>query len=142
MIDKRIAGPLAESKVITVLIKEGFSVFTQFTGKESFDMVAYKDRKIYRIQVKSTQRKKNGSWLIVLKTSYLKSSGESVIKSFDKRDSDILAVYIFEIDRVCFIKSVDVNQRSQLSIRAEYSKKSRSNLLLEDIKGMEAFNEI
>lgn len=45
---------IGEAKVLERLVFYGFDVFTQFSGKEPFDLVAHKFGKLYRISVKST----------------------------------------------------------------------------------------
>jgi hypothetical protein len=52
MDDKTWLGALAEVRVCAELVAERWEVFTSVTGKAPFDLVAYKDGRVLRVEVK------------------------------------------------------------------------------------------
>jgi len=110
-------GILGESRVISELIKCKYEVFTQFSGKAPFDMVAYKDSTLYRVEVKSTRTrtKYDTGWEVQLKRSRPNRSS-NIIHKFDNTSCDILAIYIEPLDEVLLIQSVEVTTTCSLSI--------------------------
>jgi hypothetical protein len=109
---------IAESRVVTELLKNGFSVFTQLSGKEPFDIAIYKNGTFLRVQVKGTKvRSKNGDSFVVQMKSVRHNRTQNTIKRFDSELCDLLAVYVFETDTVCFIPAKEVNGMCALQIR-------------------------
>lgn len=117
MDSKTKQGSIGEAKVICKLLEEGYSVFTQFSGKASFDMIAEKDGELKRIEVKSTRTKSKSKnyWSVQLKKVRPNRSQNKIVR-FDKNQCDILAVYIEPEDKVVLINSDTINQTCQLSV--------------------------
>lgn len=129
----RITG-LSQARVVSELFRQSFDVFTEFSGKSPFDLIAHKDGKLYRVQVKSTSAKKNkyGSWSIQLKKVRANKT-ENKIHLFDHTSCDILAVYIEEIDTVCFFDSKDLSHiGSGMNIREEFTPKANDSWIVKD----------
>lgn len=117
MDNKTWLGSLGESKVAAELSRHRFHVFTQTTGKAPFDLVAYKDGYLYRVNVKSTQRRsKWGSWEVKI-ASVRSNRTENRIVPFDFASCDVLAVYIEPLDKICFLHSSEVAGKNYIALR-------------------------
>lgn len=123
-------GTLGELKVAEEFIKADYSVFTQLSGKEPFDLIAYKDGTTLKVQVKSTSvRGKYGRFFIMLQTCRPNRTG-TTIKKFDNTTVDILAVYLQELDTVCYFKASEVLVKRGLTLCEKPSKfANRSNVI-------------
>jgi len=105
-------GALGEAAVLKELIKQEYTVFTQFDGQSPFDMVAYKNNVLYRVSVKSTKSLNNNSWQIELRQRGLNRSSY-----FDPDASDILAIYIEPEDRVILLESKSITSKRSINIK-------------------------
>jgi hypothetical protein len=112
-------GSLAEAKVIAKLVENGFNVFIQFSGKAPFDLVAYQDGQLLRVQVKGTASKtRYGVYQVQLK-AIRSNRTRNVLHYFDPSACDVLAIYIEPLDTVCFLRADEVGSRGQLNLREE-----------------------
>ena len=111
-------GILGESRAITELIKQGYEIFTQFSGKAPFDFVAYLDGECKRVEVKSTSRrtKYDTGWEVQLK-KVRPNSSRNVITNFDNTSCDILCVYIVPLDIVVVYNSSDIKAKTSMAIQ-------------------------
>lgn len=117
MDNKTWLGSLGESKVAAELSRHRFHVFTQTTGKAPFDLVAYKDSYLYRVNVKSTQRRsKWGSWEVKIASVRSNRTGNRIVP-FDFASCDVLAVYIEPLDKICFLHSSEVAGKNYIALR-------------------------
>jgi hypothetical protein len=129
MDDTSWIGGLAEVRVMAELTRQRFHVFNQVTGKAPFDLVAVKGGKLLKISVKGTFRKKSiktSSYEIQIGRIRSNKSKNNVYK-FNKYECDYLAVYINDIDKVCFIKSNKINSGRVITVRdsrSVYGKKT------------------
>jgi PD-(D/E)XK endonuclease len=115
--NKTWLGSLGESKVAAELSRYRFHVFTQTTGKAPFDLVAYKDGRLYRVNVKTTQRlSKWGSWELKIASVRSNRTGNRIVP-FDFTSCDVLAVYIEPLDKVCFLHSSEVAGKNYITLR-------------------------
>ena len=118
MDEKTQSSAISESRVTTELLRDGFSVFSQISGKEPFDIAAYRDGVFLRVQVKSTRvRSENGLSFSVQLKSVRHNKTKNTIKQFDARLCDVLAVYISELDKVCFIPAKEVDGMTAIRIK-------------------------
>lgn len=132
MDDKTYLGSLAEAKTIATLTAQRWHIFNQVSGKAPFDLVAVKDNKLLRISVKGTANKdKNGSYLVQIGKVRSNKKINKVYK-FDPISCDQVAVYILEIDTVCFIPAKLISSGRTLSLRKEPSKSSNTKGYLID----------
>lgn len=132
MDSKTYIGSLAESRVQTELIRQGFEVFIQTNGKAPFDFVAFKDNKLYRVSVKGTSGGPNeyGSYFIQLR-KIRSNKTKNVIKPFNRDECDIVGFYIEDLDFVGFINSNEIQATNGLMFRKEPSNSffGKSNIL-------------
>nr|WP_242021875.1 group I intron-associated PD-(D/E)XK endonuclease [Trichocoleus sp. FACHB-90] len=123
--NKTWLGSLGESKVAAELSRHRFHVFTQTTGKAPFDLVAYKDGYLYRINVKTTQRlDKWGSWEVQIKSLRSNRTKNRIIP-FDPQSCDVLAVYIEPLDKVCFLQVSEVSGKNSIALREKAAHQSK-----------------
>lgn len=117
MDNKTYLGAIGEAKVIAHLTKERHHVFSQVTGKAPFDLIAYKDNKVYRISVKTIEKQnKYGSYTVQLKSVRSNRTGNTII-NFDNNSCDILAIYILETDEVILLDSCNIKAKSGLVVK-------------------------
>lgn len=119
MDDKTFAGSLAETKVMMRLTEFKYHVFNQISGKAPFDLVAYKDGMLYRISVKSNGGYGNKSSYYVQLRRIRSNKTKNVIHMYDNSSCDYVAVYLSEVDKVCFFKSDDIKSKNILNIRKD-----------------------
>ncbi len=110
-------GDLAEAKVVAVLIEQEVDVFRGFSGKAPFDLIAFKDDQLLRVEVKGTAREMiRGAYQIRL-ASTRSNRTRNVVSHFDARKSDLLAAYIRPLDTVCFLPSKWLDGRAYINLR-------------------------
>ncbi len=110
-------GSLGEAKVIAKFVEHGFDVFTQFSGKAPFDLVAYQDGCLLRVQVKGTASKtRYGVYQVQLKAIRANRT-RNVIHYFEPSECDVLAIYIEPLDTICFLRADEIGARGQLNLR-------------------------
>jgi len=107
---------LAESRVVSDYIKNGWEVYIQLSGKGSIDLIALKDRTVKRVQVKSTETlAKSGAYIVQLR-SIRSNKTQNIIKKLDPLSYDELAVYIVPEDKIYYFTPEEVNMRDSISI--------------------------
>lgn len=133
-------GSTGESKVLYELTKANFYVFTPFRGDSPIDLIALKDNKIWRIQVKSTISKQSSGYSVSLRNCSIRRKG-MVKKLFNPKSCDILAVYIEPIDTICFIRASDIENRNMIHLREDLPKRNNQyrHWLISDFTSLAAF---
>lgn len=130
MDDKTWIGGLSELKVMTELSKQKFYVFNQISGKAPFDLIAYKGNKLFRISVKGSYRSAIKGDRYEIQIGRVRSNkNKNIVYKFNHNECDIVAVYIHEIDKVCFINSMDIKNGRIITLRESISKYSNSSNL-------------
>jgi PD-(D/E)XK endonuclease len=90
-------GDLAVAKTIVDLTSKGYSVLTPVACEHlPFDLVAYKDKRLYRIQVKY-----NSDGFVSKKTSWSSKKGNHY-KNYEPDDFDYYALYLPDLDVVLY----------------------------------------
>jgi len=110
-------GSLGKIRVISRLVETGHDVFMEIDGKSPFDLVAHKNGKLYRVEVKSTSRrtKFDTGWEVQLKRVRSNRTSNKII-NFSKDQCDILAVYIEPIDLVLLIDSCEITAKTAMAV--------------------------
>lgn len=122
MDNKTYISNLGELKVATELAQQNYSIFVNWGGKASCDLIAIKENEIIRVQVKSTTtRNKYGVWVVQLKT-VRSNKTQNTIKNFDASTCDLLAIYIAPEDRVLLLPAQQYNGKSIASIKPRKDK--------------------
>jgi hypothetical protein len=133
--DPNWIGAVAESAVIAKLTTHHYHVLNQVTGKAPFDLVAARSGKLWRISVKGTGKTigKYGSYTVTIcKTRH--NTKRSITTCFAADECDVLAVYIHELNRVCFLKSSEVRVGRQLCLRMKNTPFSKNTYLIPDLE--------
>ena len=90
-------GDLAVMKTMLNLTEKGFDILTPTVSEHlPFDLVGYRDNTFYRFQVKY-----RSDGFISNKTSWSDKNG-SHVKEYGKSDFDYYALYIPDVDKVCY----------------------------------------
>jgi hypothetical protein len=109
--DRKTKGRLAESKVISYLIENGYEVYLPFSDNSKYDVIAVKEGIVKRISIKFTSVKKPfGSWVVEMRQIY-RGNGNINIDIFDKNTCDLIAVYLGPIDKVILIEASKATPR-------------------------------
>ena len=134
MDDKTYFSTKAEMKVMYELTKNKFHVFNQVSGKAPFDLVAYKNNKLYRVSVKSTvvEAKESGGYPIQIK-KVRPNKTKNTIVNFKSTDCDVLAVYIDKLDAVCWIPAAKIIATCMLTIATSKKENVKDQLILDDL---------
>lgn len=125
---------LSEAKVLAKLAEQKLHVFTQTTGKAPFDMILVSKKNLFRISVKGTwikKQKTTNSYTIQLRR-IRSNKKKNIIYNFDNSECDILAIYIKDLDKVCFIPSLLIKTKGQIALREEKSRFSTSNWIISE----------
>jgi hypothetical protein len=118
MDDKTWLGALAEARVCAELVAQRWEVFTSLTGKAPFDLVAYKDGQILRVEVKGCRAvKRSGGYEVQLR-SVRPNRTVNRIRHMSASACDVIAVYLEPINTVCFLPSAAFDGRSTVTLRA------------------------
>lgn len=116
-------GNLAEAKVAAELIRQRFEVFTSTTGKAPFDLVAYQDGRLLRVEVRGiSQQENSGSYSVRLTSTRGTTGNGRRYQAINRAHADLLAVYVLPWDSVAFIAMADIVNKQTLTFRNESSK--------------------
>lgn len=117
MFDTNKLGYVGEVKAMSKFAENGFTVFIPLSDAIPIDFIAYKNDKMFRVQVKSTSSKtKYDSYPVKLQTIQV-STTKITYKNMDTSKFDILSVYIEPLDKVCFVKSSELTNVSRIHFR-------------------------
>lgn len=111
-------GDLGVLKAQADLCEKGFLVCFPMSEHAPFDLVAYRDRKFKRVQVKSRSLNKNGSLTIRFEHSYSDSKGVHT-KRVDLDEIDCYCVWCIDLNRCFYFSSNLAKTRSTLSLRVK-----------------------
>lgn len=103
------AKGVASEKLVEVdLILQGFDTFQPTSQELPYDLVAQKDNKFHRIQVKMGQKKaKNKIYVDARK-------GSAKVRNYSDSDYDVLAVVDLETRKVAYIPKEKINVTATL----------------------------
>lgn len=113
-------GYIGEMQVLAALVKQGWTVFTDTSGKCAIDLIIYRDREVKTVQVKTSSSRTpyNTGWVVELKSS---RSNKTITKinNFDNSAQDILAVYLPVLNKVLLFNSNSITQKTAFVIKDE-----------------------
>ncbi len=121
-------GNLGVLKAQVDLFEQGFTICLPQTEHSPFDLVAYRNGKFYRVQVKYRALERNGALLVKFVTSWADRHGTHTVP-IDKDEVDFFCVYCPDTDECYYIEPKKF--RSNVSLRVKASKngqKKRVNL--------------
>jgi hypothetical protein len=107
-------GTVGELAVAQKLISCGFQVFFSFGDYSVVDLIALKNNRIVKIQIKTVTDSSDG----VVGVIAGKTRGKKNIK-YAEGDFDVLVVYVIDRNAVAFIPFAEFNGGRNLSLRFE-----------------------
>ena len=111
--NSNLKGNIGEAKALSYFISNGYEVYIPFGTATKCDLIVLKDNVSYRVSEKTTSSiDKNGSYNVRIKQGKLNEQ-----KPFNKEESDFLFIYIIPEDRCILLKSKEVKQLFQISIK-------------------------
>jgi hypothetical protein len=114
VLHSKAKGTIGEVKVAADLLSRGFHVFTEIGDLSKIDLIAERDRKLYRFQVKAYHSKDG---VVVLSS---KKSGPNYSFHYESDQIDIFAVYVLDKDIIFYVSSKEVCEySSSMNIRLE-----------------------
>lgn len=116
-------GSLGEILVIKRLIELDWNVFTPIHHNSKIDVIAIKDQKIKKIQVKTTTEQRNNSIILYLKKSHLNPKYDYV---YDLKDLDYFALCFLPEEKVLFIPTTEIGIQKTFNIKLNDEKSNRS----------------
>jgi hypothetical protein len=114
-------GDLGVLKVMASLGSQGYLILNPLTEHAPFDIVAYKNKKFERIQVKYKSIK-DDCITVGLESSWADKNGSHSLP-FASAEIDILAVYCPETDKCYFVNTT--NLKSSISLRINLPKNNQ-----------------
>lgn len=118
-------GDLGILKVQLELHLQGFSVFTSQSEHEAFDLVAYKNQRFQRVQVKY-RTAENGKVDVPVTTTWADKNGNHRT-AYDLDEIDVIAVYCPDTDLIYFVPAGELKDRSTgISLRLEKPKNNQT----------------
>jgi len=114
MLHSKAKGMIGEVKVAADLLSRGFHVFTEMGDLSKIDLIAERDRKLYRFQVKA-YNSKNG---VVTLSS--RKSGPNYSFHYESDQIDIFAVYVLDRGCIFYVSSGELCEySSSMNIRLD-----------------------
>lgn len=110
-------GNIGELEVATEFLKLGCKVYFPYGDNSSVDMIIEKNHKLYKIQVKSSELKENGSISFRLRSSMVNYE-----KRYTKDEVDYFALYNSSLEE-CYI--IPFTERTEIAIRCLSSKNNQ-----------------
>ena len=120
---KKQLGNLGEMTIAADLISKGYEVFTELGDNSKVDLIALdEDFKPWKIQVKCLSVKNN---VVTLNRT---KSGPNYRFRYQRKHADIYAVYIYELDMICYVPATLLMQNSKsLTIRTNQTENNQQS---------------
>lgn len=123
MNSKRV-GNIGEAKVLCKFVELGIPVYIPFGDNEKADLIAEFNGKLNKIQVKTSEKVKDGKMIFSLVSSTLHRRN-GVKHIYTNNEIDYFACYNIERDEIFLIKKEDAPNNA-ITIRYESSKNSQT----------------
>lgn len=114
--NKKGFGAMGEAAVTKYFLERNYNVFKEFGDNSRIDLIAEKDGKLVRVQVKTTQSEKG-----VVKIDLQKSGPNGYKYQYTASDIDVFAIYVSDRDVTLFLPVSSSSQRNH-NIRFEETK--------------------
>ena len=115
-------GDLGVLKAQVDLFEQGFMILNPVTEHAPFDLVAYKDGRFRRIQVKYKSIDRHGCLTVHFRSSWADKNG-SHMRNVDKTEIDLYCIYCPETDNGYYLKPADYNR--SVTLRVETPKNNQ-----------------
>ena len=116
-------GNIGEMAVAKDLMLKGYSVFYELGDLSKIDLIALKNKKTFKVQVKTKWNTTNGTC-----SADLRSSGPGYSYKYTEDDIDIIACYAADRDIVFYVNVKDIisNNTRGLTIRLDKPKNNQT----------------
>lgn len=104
MLHTKTKGMIGEFAIAKDLAEKGFSVFREIGDLSKIDLIAEKESKLVRIQVKAITEK-NGKI-----TVYSKKNGPNYSFSYEDKMIDVFAIYVLNHDSIFYVSASELCQ--------------------------------
>lgn len=126
MHEKKIKGDIAVTHVISKLTELGWTIGILITEHAKYDLLAEKEAKMMRIQVRSVKLNNSGAIEIPLRNTYADKHG-CYARKRNAGDYDMLAAYCPETGKVYFIHDeILAGATSGFTLRVEKAKNGQA----------------
>jgi len=115
-------GDLGVLKAQLDLFEQGFVILNPLTEHAPFDLVAYRDGKFHRVQVKHRKVDRYGKIEIKFSTCWVDRNGTHTVP-VDKSEVDLFCVYCPDTDDCYYLDPLEFG--SSASLRVETPKNSQ-----------------
>jgi hypothetical protein len=119
-ISKKVKGDIAELAVAKKFIEDGWRVLFPYGENHRYDLVAEKDRRFIRVQVKYATPK-NG----VLEVNCRSSNNWSILH-YTSKEIDLIVVYNPKNQKIYYLPVSEINY-SEIKLRIEPSKNNQKS---------------
>ena len=126
-------GDLGVLKAQLDLFEQGFIILSPMTEHAPFDLVAYKDRKFLRIQVKYKSVDKTGSITVHFRSCWADKNGTHM-QPVDKGEVDIYCIYCPDTDECYYFDPSEFKRSVTLRVEAPKNNQSKNIKLIADYK--------
>jgi hypothetical protein len=124
-------GDLGVLKAQLDLFEQGFTILNPMTEHAPFDLVAYRDRRFKRIQVKYKAVDRTGALTVHFRSSWTDKNGTHM-REVDKEEIDLYCIYCPDTDACYYLDPKDFNRSVTLRVETPKNNQSRSVKLAAD----------
>ncbi len=126
-------GDLGVLKAQLDLFEQGFVILNPMTEHAAFDLVAYKDRKFLRIQVKYKSVDKTGGITVHFRSCWADKNGTHM-QPVDKGEIDIYCIYCPTTDKCYYFNPAEFNRSVTLRVKMPKNNQSKNVKLATDFR--------
>ncbi len=126
-------GDLGVLKAQLDLYEQGYLLLNPVTEHAPFDLVAYKDEKFVRVQVKFKSLDKTGAITVHFRSCWADKHGTHM-SDIDKGQVDLFCIYCPDTDDCYYLDPKDFNKSVTLRVRAPKNNQSKSVKLVSDYR--------
>ncbi len=126
-------GDLGVLKAQLDLFEQGFIILNPMTEHAPFDLVAYRDKKFLRIQVKYKSVDKTGSITVHFRSCWADKNGTHM-QPVDKREVDIYCIYCPDTDECYYFNPSEFKRSVTLRVEMPKNNQSKNIKLATDYK--------
>ncbi len=118
-------GDLGVLKAQLDLFEQGFLILDPVTEHAPFDLVAYRNGKFLRVQVKYKSVDRTGSITVHFRSSWADRKGTH-LRLVDKREIDLYCIYCPETDECYYLDPKSYNRSVTLRVEAPKNNQVRN----------------
>ncbi len=126
-------GDLGVLKAQLNLFEQGFLILNPVTEHAAFDLVAYRERKFVRIQVKYKSVDRTGSITVHFRSSWADKNGTHM-RQVDKDEIDLYCIYCPDTDECYYLDPKDYNRSVTLRVKAPKNNQATNIRLAKDYR--------